>query len=332
VTYLKQATFLSRCRIPRSRTFLPSSTSRIVVNIVNIVNIDLDSSLLRTLSMGCFPSILRPRPPPDQSDPIEGKRSPKSSDSDSQSCKFTSPGPSTDLEFPFTSIAPPTLSEPSFAPRVESINVGKEPLDLPIEEVNHEIAALITAIEDCQSLSTDYKQRTFKDINAILDVISENSLVYTKLEILLSQLNTLYRENESHFGGYLHSAIESIPTLWMEFLELDEEQQRQHARTQSASSSIMQIFGHLSRLRSASDAQHDLHSSIERKVGEQFHDILGDLRDLGAREPALKWSVLEMVDGQRMREIEGKLDGLLRARIRVSGLLLEVVEALSEEE
>jgi hypothetical protein len=283
-----------------------------------------------TFSMGCLPSILRPRPPPDQSDPIEGEKFPKSSDSDSRSCKSISPGSSTDLESPFISIAPPTPSEPPFAPKVESLKVEKEPLDLPIEEVNHEIAALITAIEDCQSLSTDYRQRTFTDISAILDIISETSLVYTKLEILRSQLNTLYRENESHFGRYLHSAIDRIPTLWMEFIELDEEQQRKDARTQRASSPIMQIFGHLSRLRSASDAQHDLHLNIERKVGEQFQDILGDLRDLGAREPALKWHVLEMVVGQR-REGEGRLDALLRVRIRVSGLLLEVVDALSEE-
>jgi hypothetical protein len=285
------------------------------------------------LSMGCFPSILRPRPPANQSIPTENAQLPKSSDSDSRSCKsISSPGSSTDLKSPFISITPPTPSKAPFATEIESTKIEKEPLDLPIEEVNNEIAALITAIEDCQSLSADNRQRIFEDINAILDIISENSLVYTKLEILRSQLNSLYRENESHFGGYLHSAIERIPALWMEFTGLGEEQQRREGKTQGASSPIMQIFAHLARFRSACDAQRDLDLRIERKVGGQFEDILGELRDLGTPEAALKWRVLGMLVGQRRREGEGMLDELLGVRIRVSGLLVEVVEALSEED
>jgi hypothetical protein len=185
--------------------------------------------------MGCFHSILRPRPPPDQSNPTEGEQLPKPSDSDPRSCKSISfPGSSADLEFPLESIAPPAPSEYPFPSEVESIKIEKESLDLPIEEVNHEIAALITAIEDCQSLGTDNRQRNFEDINDILDIISENSLVYTKLEILGSQLNTLYRENESHFEGYLHSAFKRVPEPWMEFAKFSEEQQRQEARMRSA--------------------------------------------------------------------------------------------------
>lgn len=156
--------------------------------------------------------------------------------------------------------------------------------------------------------------------------------MYTKLEILGSQLNTLYRENESHFEGYLHSAFDKIPALWMEFIEFGEEQQRKEARMQIASSPIMQIFDHLTRLRSACNAQRDLDREIEGKVGGQFEDILGDLKDLKDWEAVLKWRVLAMVVGQRRREIEGPLDELLEVRMRVSGLLFEVVNALSEEE
>jgi hypothetical protein len=37
------------------------------------------------------------------------------------------------------------------------------------------------------------------------------------------------------------------------------------------------------------------------KVGGQFEDILGHLKDLGTWEAVLKWRVLEMVVGQRRR-------------------------------
>lgn len=117
----------------------------------------------------------------------------------------------------------------------------------------------------------------------------------------------------------------------MEFIEFGEEQQRKEARMQSASSPIMQIFGHLSRLRSACITQRDLDREIERKVGGQFEDILGVLKDLGTSEAVLKWRVLATVAGQRRREMEGPLDELLEVRMRVSGLLFEVVNALSEE-
>ncbi len=156
--------------------------------------------------------------------------------------------------------------------------------------------------------------------------------MYTKLEILESQVNTLYRENESHYGEYLYSAIDRIPPLWREFTELGQEQQRQEARMQRASSPIMQFFGHLSRIRSACNAQRDLDRETEGKVGGQFDDVLGGLKDLGSWEAVLKWRVLGMVVGQRRREVEGRLDELLGVRIRVSGLLLEIVDALSEEE
>ena len=66
-------------------------------------------------------------------------------------------------------------------------------------------------------------------------------------------------------------------------------------------------------------------------MGGQFEDILGFLKDLGTWEAVLKGRVLQMVVGQRRREMEGRLDELLEVRLRVSGLLFEVVNGLSEE-
>jgi hypothetical protein len=88
----------------------------------------------------------------------------------------------------------------------------------------------------------------------------------------------------------------------------------------------------LSNLRRVCDVQRELDVRIERKVGGQFEDILGELRDLGSQEAALKWTVLGMVVSQRRKEGEGRVDEILGCRMRVSGLLVEVIGALSENE
>jgi hypothetical protein len=282
--------------------------------------------------MGCFPSILRLWHPPTPTEGENPPAPPKPFDSGFQSCKSLSPESSIELKSPVISIEPPTSFKSPSPKEVEIIKAEKEPLDLPIEEINTEIATLSAAIRDYESLTASNRERIVADLNAILAIISENSLVYTKLEILKSQLNSLYREKLTVSEEYFQTACEQLPFLWKRFLGLSENEQRQQARTQPRSSPIMKIFTMLSNLRRVCDVQRELDVRIERKVGDQFEDILGHLRDLGSQEAALKWTVLGMVVSQRRKEGEGRVDEILGCRMRVSGLLVEVIGALSENE
>ncbi|KAN0116770.1 hypothetical protein V8E51_002747 [Hyaloscypha variabilis] len=277
--------------------------------------------------MGCFPSLLCWRFP-GQSIVTKGEHPPisKPFDSNSQSCKSPSSlSTSLELKSPKLSVDPPT---PALPP--EPIKAYKEPFDLPTDELNYNIASLTTAIRDYSSLTAEAKTNTISDLNSILDTISENSLVYTKLEILRSHIASLYLMKDDISIHYFSPAIESFPVLWKEFLDLDEETQQAEARRQSPASGIMRMFTILASLRGACNVQQDLDGGVEKKVGSQFEDILGDLKDLGAQEAAMKWRVLGMVVGKRRQEGERGLEEILRVRMRVSGLLMEAVEGLGE--
>jgi hypothetical protein len=84
--------------------------------------------------------------------------------------------------------------------------------------------------------------------------------------------------------------------------------------------------------QAASSLEREVDKKIEQKVGSQFDDILGDLKDLGAQEAALKWRVLGMMVSQRRKEEDVRVDGILKYRMRVSGLLIGAVEDLAEDE
>ncbi len=113
-------------------------------------------------------------------------------------------------------------------------------------------------------------------------------------------------------------------------MDLSEETKQAEARKQSPSSGIMRIFTILASLRGACNVQRDLDGGVEKKVGSQFEGILGDLKDLGGQEAAMKWRVLGMVVGKRRQEGERGLEESLTVRMRVSGLLMEIVEGLRE--
>jgi len=154
--------------------------------------------------------------------------------------------------------------------------------------------------------------------------------VYTKLEILHSQLCTLYRTKDDISTRNFGPAIERIPSLFKEFIELNEEEQRVQARRQAPSSAIMQMFTILGNVRTGCNFQRDLDQQIERKVRTGFEDVLGDLKDLGVWEAVMKWRILGMVCGQRREEGDRGLGPILEVRMGISGLLMEVVEALRE--
>ncbi|KAE9376381.1 hypothetical protein N431DRAFT_452804 [Stipitochalara longipes BDJ] len=286
--------------------------------------------------MGCYPSLLRWR----LRSPFtitDGEQPPisKSFDSDSQSCKSPySLGASIELKSPIisTDSLSPLALPSNQKPKSESIKISTEPLDLPINEINHKIASLTSAIQDYESSTGEAKDKTIVNLNAILDIISENSLVHTKLEILRSHISNLYFTRDEISLHYFSPAIESFPVLWKEFVDLDENSRREQARKQSSSMAIMRMVTILANLRSACNIQRDLYVTIEKKMGSQFEDILGGLKDIGAQDAAMKWRVLGMVTGKRGEEEEHKLEDILKVRMRVSGLLIEVVEALREND
>jgi hypothetical protein len=215
---------------------------------------------------------------------------------------------------------------------VESIKAEKEPLDLPINEMNEKIAALTSSIHDYETQTTEHGERSISDLDAILDIISENSFVYTQLEILRSHINSSHEEKQIVFLDHFQPVVEELHARWKDFLRLGEAEQREMARTQRRDSCLMRMFAILSNLRRACDNRRDSDVKIERKIGSQFDDVLGGLVDIGAQEAVLKWRILEMVIGKRRGEGEARLDGILGYGIKVSGLLVGAIEALSEEE
>ncbi|KAH8760200.1 hypothetical protein BGZ57DRAFT_858570 [Hyaloscypha finlandica] len=282
--------------------------------------------------MGCFLSIRRllTRNPPS----LTRDESPsKPFDSDSHSGNSHSPPESSfGLKSPIISIEPPSPSKSSSGGPAESIKAEKEPLDLPVNEMNEKIAALTSSIQDYETQTTEHGERSISDLDAILDIISENSFVYTQLEILRSHINSSYEEKQIVFLDHFQPVVEELHARWKDFLRLGEAEQREMARTQRRDSCLMRMFAILSNLRRACDNRRDSDIKIERKIGSQFDDVLGGLVDIGAQEAALKWRILEMVIGKRRGEGEARLDGILGYGIKVSGLLVGAIEALSEEE
>jgi hypothetical protein len=282
--------------------------------------------------MGCFLSIHRllTRNPPS----LTRDESPsKPFDSDSHSGNsHSSPESSFGLKTPIISIEPPSPSKSSSGGPAESIKAEKEPPDLPINEMNEKMAALTSSIQDYEAETTEHGERSISDLDAILDIVSENSFVYTKLEILRSHTNSSYREKQIVFLEHFQPTVEELHARWKEFLRLGEVEQREMARTQRRDSCLMRMFTILSNLRRACDNQRDSDIKIERKIGSQFDDVLGGLIDIGTQEAALKWRILEMVIGKRRGERDARLDGILGYGIKVSGLLVGAIEALSEEE
>jgi hypothetical protein len=278
--------------------------------------------------MGCFHSI-QSSLSPNRPCVTKAKSPPKVFDSDSTSCQsLSSPGTSIGPKSPIISIEPPS----PFKPLYGFETAKKEPLDLPISEINNKIAASASSIQAYEIETKEHRERLISDLESILELISENSLAYTKIEILRSHISSLYREKHFVTRDHFTPAAEKLPARWKEFLGLDEAEQRAMARTQRRSSCLMRMFTFLSCLRIACHKQRDLNLRIERKIGCQFNEILRDLKYIGEDEAALKWRVVGIVNGKRREEREARLDDILGFGIKVSGLLVGVVEALSEEE
>jgi len=124
--------------------------------------------------------------------------------------------------------------------------------------------------------------------------------------------------------------MQELPSLIQKFAALGEEEQREQARRQASSSTIMEMFTILGNVRTGCNIQRDLDIQMERKVGSEFEGVLGDLKDLGVWEAVMKWRVLGMVCGKRREEAERELESILEVRIGFSGLLMGIVEALRE--
>jgi hypothetical protein len=264
---------------------------------------------------------------------VEDEEPPKFFDSRSLSCRSLSPPTSSiEVKSPLITIVPPSpLPSAPLLPEQKAhfIDDKKSTLGLPIKEISKQISILISAIYDYDSLISESRHRTLSDLNAILRLVPEATLVHTKLETLASQINTLYREQHSS-TQHLRLLCDDLPITWTAFLGLDDEEKRRVARTQGRDSSLMRIFGMLGEVRKGCLVQETFDAMVEKKAAVLFEEILGELKRVGPEEAAMKWRVLGIVMGKRKALLAGSVEEILGARLRVSGTLVGFVEVLRE--